>query len=157
MRSSDLAVDEFLALEEEGRRIGAAARAGPRGAPLPCRRPPLRRRLVHRRPPAHHRPGRQGRAAPEPRDRGPLRLGWPSACAAAHVKGEFCLKGPNPDATGSRSTKLRKTLDQLNKAWRALPAAEPSGDQAVTVHLPKLADSGFDRFLSAAVEAFEEP
>jgi hypothetical protein len=76
---------------------------------------------------------------------------------AIHAKGEFCLKGPNPDRHRIKvSVKLRKALDALNKTWRALPGSEPVGDLAVTVHLPKLADAGFDRFLETAIEACAE-
>ena len=42
------------------------------------------------------------------------------------------------------------------KAWKTLPGAEPAGEKAVTVHLPKLADSSFDRFLEAALAALVE-
>ena len=40
-------------------------------------------------------------------------------------------------------------------AWfsRERSGAEGSGELCVTVHLPKLADAGFDRFLESAIEA----
>ena len=50
---------------------------------------------------------------------------------------------------------MRKALDTLNKTWRELPGAEPCSADAVVVHLPKLADAGFDRFLETAVQAFD--
>ena len=85
--------------------------------------------------------------------------GWVPVFAlrAVHTKGEFSLKGPYPERNrGKVSVKLRKALDQLNKTWRALPGSEGSGDLCVTVHLPKLADAGFDRFLETVLEACGE-
>jgi hypothetical protein len=87
------------------------------------------------------------------------RYGWVPVLSlrAAHARAEFTLRGPYPERPAQRmSGKLRKALDGVFKTWRELPGAEVSGDRSVTVHLPKLADSGFDRFLQTALEACAE-
>ena len=79
------------------------------------------------------------------------RQGWISIMTlrAIHTKGEFCLKGPGPVGKVAMSVQLRKALDAILKTWLDLPGAE--GTKTVTVHLPKIADSGFDRYLEIAV------
>jgi hypothetical protein len=147
-------IDQFLVIEEEGRRLArlrAPARevrrfhaAVRRFASAWCVNP--RRRITVQ-------DGKQGVALSlEIEDR----YDWIPVLSlrAVHAKGEFSLKGPYPERNKVRlSTALRKALDTLHKSWKALPGAEPAGDTAVIVQLPKLADAGFDRFLQTAIEA----
>jgi hypothetical protein len=150
-------IDDFLALEEEGRRV-ARLRA-------PAREVRRFHAAVRRFATAWcTSPGR--RIASLSSKAGVAlsleledRYDWVAVATlhATHAKGEFFLKGPAPERAKLKlSTKVRKALDSLGKTWRALPGAEPCSELAVVVHLPKLADAGFDRFLETAVDAFEE-
>jgi hypothetical protein len=149
-------IDEFLTLEEHGRKVArlrAAARevrrfhaAVRRFANAWCVKPT--RRIVSE----ESKTGVSLNLEMEDR------YGWVEVMSlrAAHHKGEFYLRGPVADRRKAKmSADLRKALDNLVKTWRALPGSEPEGTGHVVVHLPKLADSGFDRFLETAVEACE--
>ena len=150
-------VDDFLIYEEEARRVArlrAPARevrrfhaAVRRFATAWCTKPTRRTTLLD---------SKKGVALQfETEDH----YGWFAVfnLCALYTDGEFCLKGPNPDRGRVKvSVRLKKALDSTNKAWRLLPGAEAAGEAAVTVHLPKLADSGFDRFLEIALDACQE-
>jgi hypothetical protein len=146
--------DEFLELEEEARRI-ARLRS-------PAREVRRFHAAVRRFASAwNDRPGRRITATNS--TKGVLlhleiedQYGWVAVfnLRAAHPRGEFGLKGPNPERKRIKMTgKLRKSMDSLNKAWRDLPGIDQNTSQvSVTVQLPKIADSGFDRFLEVALE-----
>ena len=72
---------------------------------------------------------------------------------AAHPGGEFGLRGPNPERKRRMSSKLREAMDGLAKTWKALPGSEALPGSTFVVHLPKLADVGFDRFLEVTIDA----
>ena len=44
-------------------------------------------------------------------------------------------------------------MDGLAKTWKALPGSEALPGSTFVVHLPKLADVGFDRFLEVTIDA----
>jgi len=152
-----VSADEFLELEEEARRISRLR--------APAREVRRFHAAVRRFAAAwNSRPGRRLTATNstmgvilhlEIHDR----YGWIPifSLRAAHPRGEFGLKGPNPDRRRIKlSRKLRKALEQIHKSWRDLPGVDRSSPLSVTVQLPQIADSGFDRFLELALEATAE-
>ena len=156
MKQQAVTIDDFLILEEQGRKVArlrAPARevrrfhaAVRRFATAWCAKPT--RRIT-----AEDAKGTVGLAL-EVQDR----YGWIEIMSlrAVHTRGEFLLRGPAPERKRQRlSAELRKAIETLARTWKLLPGAEPAGELCIVAHLPKLADSGFDRFLETAIEACE--